>query len=121
MSAGIARSCHPRGGGGPRRRRLPRPRLPRDLADERELALLHGGVDRVALPGGREPALRAERELLARKEPRRLVDAGQQLVRRLERGAFRRDEAEADDLVVGDVAQRLERPGAVVVVLEKGT
>src|ERR671932_941306 len=100
MSAGIDRSCQSRAADDRAKMALPGPRAACDLGDERELALLHAGVDGVALPDRREPALRADRQLLAREVLRRLVDPREQLVRRLELGALRRHEAERHDLVV---------------------
>src|SRR5262249_26314839 len=62
----------------------------------------------VALLGRGEAALRAKRELLKRRELRRLVDAAFDSVLALERAALRGDDADHDDLLaLGQEAQRL--------------
>src|SRR5690348_7400294 len=89
------------------------------LRDEPQLRLLRRLADRVARARGGEPALRRERELLAREEARRLVDPRDEPVDGLHRLELRRDEPEAGDLVVRQLLQCLEAAGAVVVVLEQ--
>src|SRR6266849_5331933 len=82
------------------------------------LALLRRG-QAVALHGGGEPALRAERQPLERHVARRFRDPPLQLVLSLERRLLARHEAEDDDPVLRYVPQGLEPARALVVVLEQ--
>src|SRR5262245_6024467 len=70
--------------------------------------------EHVAFLGRGEAALRAERELLERRELCRLVDAALDQVLGLQRAALGGDDADHDDLVaLGQEAQRLEASGAL--------
>jgi hypothetical protein len=65
--------------------------------------------------------LRTERQALQRHDARRLGDAPLELAGRFEPALLGAHEPEHDRPVVGDVPQRLERAGPLVVVLEKET
>src|SRR5687768_11055116 len=97
----------------------PSPHLIRDLHDFAHLGpLLLLGED-VALLGRGEAALRAECELLHRREFRRLVDPALDDVLALERAALRGDDADHDDLLaLGQESQRFETAGTLAVVFE---
>src|SRR4029078_8868766 len=82
---------------------------------ETQLRSLLVGAEVVALHGGGEAALRRETELVEIHVLRRLLDPALELVLGLQLAALGRDEAEHDDLVLGDEAQRLEATGARVV------
>src|SRR4026209_1671888 len=84
-----------------------------DLADQAELVLPGVLADLVARSGRGEPALRRQRELLQWEEAARLADPRGQLVGRLHQVELGRDQAENHGLVVGDVAERAERAGAL--------
>ena len=73
----------------------------------------------VAFHGGSESALRAERELLERKEAGCFVDSPKKIVLALEFGPLRADEAEDNDFAFRNKAQRLKGAGALVVVFEQ--
>src|SRR6266705_912024 len=89
------------------------------LDDAAELGDLLVVGEQVPLDRGGEPALRREAELLQRHEFARLLDAPLQLVLGLELAALGGDQAEHDQLALGDEAQRLEAAGAGVVVFEE--
>src|SRR5581483_4236296 len=89
------------------------------FGDQRELALLHGGLDRIPFDARGEAALRRERELLTREEARGLLDSRAQRVGGFEHVALGRNQAEHNALVARDLAQRLEGAGARVVVFEQ--
>src|SRR6266436_7677127 len=67
----------------------------------------------------REAALRAHAQILEWNVPGRLIDTPLELVLVLERGRFRRHEAEHHFLSPRHEAQRLEAAGAFAVVLEE--
>ena len=91
----------------------------RDLAHETQLVLLGALADHVARPRRGEAALGRQRELFAREEAPRLVDAGGELVWWFHPVELRRDQAEHHHLVVGDVAKGRKGAGALIVVLEQ--
>src|SRR5688572_15400259 len=84
------------------RSELVAPDLPGGFDAELELRflLLDGQV--VAVVGAREPALRADAQVLERHELRGLLDSALQRVLRLELGELRRHESENDLLAFGD-------------------
>src|SRR6202008_946916 len=86
--------------------RLP-PHPLRHLDDARELRLLLGVPERIALSRAAEAALRAQRELLDRRDLRRLVDAPGELIRRFHARALARDQAEDHALRFGQKTERL--------------
>ena len=60
-----------------------------------------------------------ESKLVAREDGAGLVDASHEVGALLEPVVFGRDEPVPDDLVVGDVVERAEVAGAVIVVLQQ--
>src|SRR5713226_3295088 len=90
-----------------------------DASHELELALLLFLTDPVALHGGSEATLRAQRQSLERDVPRRLLDPLLQLALGLELWLLGRDEAEDGESVFRQVRERLEASRAPVVVLEQ--
>src|SRR5262245_7756769 len=92
---------------------------PRGTADELELPALLIRRDPVALVRRGEAALRAERESIERHVARGLCNPALEALRGFKRRALRADEAQNDHAIVGHVSQRLERAGALVVVLEQ--
>src|SRR5262249_12929727 len=95
------------------------PDLLRRLHHQPHLGGLLVAGELVARNRGGEAALRREAELVHVHELRRLLDAPLEHVLVLELRALRRHEPEHHHLALGHEAQRLERPGALVVVLEE--
>src|SRR5487761_1416759 len=100
-------------------RRRSAPHLARHLDDEADLGHFVVERDLVALDGAREAALRREGELVQGRIARRLVDAALQLVLALEPADFGGDEAEHDDLALGQEAQRTKIARARIVIFEE--
>src|SRR5689334_1385445 len=96
------------------------PNLGGDLHDARELRLLLGMPERIALDRAGEAALRAERQLLERRMARRLLDLPQQLALLLYAGRFRGHQPERDPLAsLRQARERLEAAGSRGIVLEE--
>src|SRR5580692_12003961 len=91
----------------------------RDFGHQSKFRLLRRFRNRIAIPYRAEAALRGQRHLFARKEFARLVDALENSRCRLELGALGRDQTQHHALVAWNFAQRLERTGTPVVVLEQ--
>src|SRR5439155_21331708 len=94
---------------------------PRDFHDRLHLSLLvadrHAGA--VSVRRGLKATLWTEGQLLDRDELRRLVDAPQQLVLRLDLVRLSANQAEHRDLVARHVTQRLEASRSRRVELEQ--
>src|SRR5207247_9920321 len=95
------------------------PRVGRRVDDGLEVRLLLVGGDRVALHRRGEAALPAEAELLPRDVPGGLLDPPLEVVLLFQRSALGGHEAENDHLSLRHEAQRLERTGPRVVVLQE--
>src|SRR4051794_33401488 len=108
---GIYRPGYPRGRSAPH--------LARGLHDEAQLRDLLLVRQRVALDRRGEPALGRQTELVDVHVPGRLLDAALELVLGLEVPALGGDQAEDDELALGDEAQRLEAARALVVPLHE--
>src|SRR5918998_2271273 len=89
------------------------------LDDERQLGDLLVAGQRVALHGRGEAALRGQGQLLQRHVAGGLVDAPLEVVPALQLRALGGDQAQDDALARRHEAQRLESPGAGVVVLQE--
>src|SRR5437879_11186967 len=89
------------------------------LDDARELRLLIGLAERIADDRAGEAALRAQAELLDRREPRSLVDAALEALRAFERGRLARHQSQYHDLAARKQPKRRERAGPRRVVFEK--
>ena len=89
-----------------------------NLLDERQLAPLIRIGHKIALLGGSEAALRAERQLLERHILGSLADARDNVFLVFQLGILGGYQTQ-NDLLLADVAQRLETAGTVAVVLEE--
>src|SRR3984885_6964953 len=95
------------------------PDLAGGLDQQLELGPFLVDGQRVSLDGGGEPALPGDAEPVQIDVLGGLVDAPLERVPGLELGGLGGHQAEHDDLVVGHEPERLERPRALVVVLEE--
>src|SRR5690606_37731159 len=96
------------------------PHLPGHVDHEGELAPLLLLGQQVAFLGGGEAALRAQAELLHRREGAGLLDAREHLVALFQLAELRRHEAQHHALVaLRQEPERLEAAGAIAVVLEE--
>ena len=89
-----------------------------NLLDERQLAPLIRIGHKIAFLGGSEAALRAERQLLERHIFGSLADARDNVFLIFQLGILGGYQTQ-NDLLLADVAQRLETAGTVAVVLEE--
>src|SRR5262245_7562078 len=94
------------------------PDLACDVDDELHLAPLLVFGEEVAFEGGREPALRAEGEVLQRNVTARALDALNDMRPGLEIGDLAADQSEHDTLVSGHETERLEGTCALGLVLQ---
>src|SRR5262245_52167495 len=108
-----------RGGNGGRSGAVSAPHDPGRLDDRPQLRGLVVRRQGVADDGGREAALRRQREPLERYEGGGLADPRREHVDGLPPTGLRRDEPEHADRLLGNVNQRLESAGSLVVVLEQ--
>jgi hypothetical protein len=97
------------------------PHLSSDLRDETKLRPLVVGRKRIAEHRGREPALGGDREPLERDVSARGLNPSRQVVDGLETGPLGGHQAEDHPPVAGHPNERLEAPGAGIVVLEQQT
>src|SRR6266550_1716129 len=88
------------------------PHLLRHLNDAAQLRPLLVLGQQIALLGRGKAALAGDAELLERGVFRRLLDAALELVLAFELAALGGDDAEHDELALGQHAQRLEAAGA---------
>src|SRR5579872_3256853 len=95
------------------------PHLMCDVGHQPQLRLLRRVGNRIAVPYRAETALCRQTELLAREVAARPLDALDDFLARFELNALGRDEPEDDAFVARDIAQRLERSGAPVIVFEQ--
>src|SRR6266542_699554 len=95
------------------------PDLARGLDDQLQLAALVFDGEQVSARGGREPALRADGEVLQRYVLGCLVDPPAQVVLRLQGGYLRGDQTEHDGRTGGHETQRLEPARPLGVVLQQ--
>src|SRR5271169_2281628 len=91
----------------------------REVGDQAQLVALDGLGYRVAFPYRSKAALGRQSEPLAREVTGRFFDPPHNCFGRFELDALGRDESEHDALVGRDVAQRLERTRAPVVILQE--
>ena len=89
-----------------------------NLLDERQLAPLVLIGDKIAFLGGSKAALRAERQLLERHIPGSLADTRDNVFLLFQPGILGGYQTQ-NDLLLADVAQRLETACTVAVVLEE--
>jgi hypothetical protein len=97
------------------------PDLSGSFNDQLQLGPLLFFGQEVAFHGGSEAALRAECELLKRKEAGCLVDSPKEDVLGLEFWPLGTDEAEDNYFALRNEAQRLKSTGAFIVVFEQET
>src|SRR5215510_13185480 len=95
------------------------PDLMRDFGDQPQLFFLHRRGDGVAVPHGAKATLCGNPHSVQRAVASRLMNAGQQLIHRLEFGALGRDQSKHYAGVRGNFTQRLKRAGPPIVVLEE--
>src|SRR5262245_3004424 len=97
----------------------PSPHASRSLEHHVQLTPLLVFGEQIARNTGGEAALRAEREVLERKVPARLVDPSAELVHRLEAPGLGGDQPEHRNCALPDEAQGSKTAGALGVVLEQ--